>query len=105
MKRFLTCALPALTLCVPALAQTGDSNSGAPAYVGNPDTVYCRMPRAMPGTRLEPVCRMNAEWAHYPGYGMSEKEVEETPNLNGFYFNGHFVDQPVAHPLVGPAQP
>ena len=105
MRRILIIVPCALALCIPALAQTVESYPGAPEYVGNPDTVYCRMPRMMPGSRIQPVCMTNAEWARYPGYGMSPKEVEGTPNFNHAFYNGYFVDRPLAHPLVGPTQP
>lgn len=103
MKPILAITFFALALCTPALAQTDDSNSVAPPYVGSADTVSCRMPRAMPGTRLQPVCRTNAEWTRYPTYGMSQNEVKAAPDVGPVFFNGYFEDQPLAGALLGPS--
>ena len=69
------------------------NSPNASPYVGNPDTIYCRLPQALPGSRLKPVCMTNAEWARYPGYGV---DLSRVPNF------GYLEDQPnIAAPMVG----
>ena len=74
MRLILTSVFSVLALSTVALAQAADTPypltyPHAGPYVGNPDTVYCRLPEAPVGTRLKPVCMTNAEWARYPRYG------------------------------------
>jgi hypothetical protein len=67
MRHILIIAVSTLALCAPALAQTApEKNDSRFTVVDNRDSVSCRMPQALPGSRLGPVCKTSAEWAHDP---------------------------------------
>jgi hypothetical protein len=81
MRRSVTIASFALTVCAPALAQTApqENDSRPPITVtesnyivtvtDNRTHISCRMPTALPGSRLGPVCLPSVTMARYPDYG------------------------------------
>jgi hypothetical protein len=81
MRRIVIIAVSALALCAPALAQTApQENEPRPpitvtesnyivTVTDNKTHMSCRMPTALPGSRLGPVCLPSAEMAGYPDYG------------------------------------
>ncbi|HTC84489.1 MAG TPA: hypothetical protein VK683_09035 [Rhizomicrobium sp.] len=76
-------ALFAVTLCVPAVAQTpgqgaavaiapSRATADTPDGSGDPMAITCRKPQPLPGQRLygPEVCKLNAVWARYKRDGM-----------------------------------
>lgn len=80
MRCIVTIASFALALCAPALAQTAQQDEArSPITVTESNYIVtvtdnrthtsCRMPTALPGSRLGPVCLPSAEMARYPDFG------------------------------------
>ena len=92
MRRVMIIAVSALALCAPALAQTAPQEHEPRPPITVTESNYivtvtdnrthtsCRMPTALPGSRLGPVCLPSAEMAGYPTYG---RPVWPDPSVTG----------------------